>query len=377
MLFLANRGVEVLRLDAVPFTWKRMGTDCENQPEAHLLLQAWRALVRIAAPAVVFKAEAIVPPDQLVPYLGAHERFRPECELAYHNQLMVMLWSSLAAQETRLATHALSRMRPLPAGTSWCTYVRCHDDIGWAVHDADAAAVGFGGFEHRRFLADFYANRFPGSFARGADFQANPATGDVRTSGTAASLCGVEAALDAGDPAALSAAVDRLLLLYSVIVSFGGTPLVYMGDELALRNDHHYLDDPALAADSRWMHRPTMDWTAADRRGRPGTLESQVFGWFRRMLETRRDLQALHAGAPAEVWQSGHDRVLAYRRRHPRSGPFLALVNLGEAEAPVSLNLLEHAGVGPYDLILAPHPPRLDLDRRVLVPGLSFAWYAR
>ena len=142
LLDLANRGIDVLRLDAAPFLWKRLGTNCQNQPEAHLIVQALRALVRIAAPAVAFKAEAIVAPDDLVQYLGAHEHYRPECDLAYHNQLMVMLWSSLATRDARLATVALRRLRPAPPESGWVTYVRCHDDIGWAVSDEDAWAVG-------------------------------------------------------------------------------------------------------------------------------------------------------------------------------------------------------------------------------------------
>ena len=159
---LANRGVEVLRLDAAPFIWKRLGTDCENQPEVHDLLVAFRALLAVAAPATVLKAEAIVAPDQLVAYLGAGDPERVECALAYHNQLMVMLWSSLATGEARLMTGALARMGEIPVHASWVTYVRCHDDIGWAVTDEDAAAVGWGGAAHRQFLNDFYSGAFPG-----------------------------------------------------------------------------------------------------------------------------------------------------------------------------------------------------------------------
>ena len=140
--WLANRGVDVFRMDAVPFMWKRLGTTCQNQPEGHTLLQLLHALTRLAAPGVVFKAEAIVSPEDLVPYLGGHERYRPECELAYHNQLMVMLWSSLATQDARLAAHALGRLPQIPPSTSWVTYVRGHDDIGWAVSDTDAWSVG-------------------------------------------------------------------------------------------------------------------------------------------------------------------------------------------------------------------------------------------
>ena len=161
VLWLANRGIEIFRMDAVPFMWKRLGTTCMNQPEVHDLMQALHALVKLAAPATVFKAEAIVSPEDLVPYLGGHARYRPECELAYHNQLMVMLWSSLATKDARLAVQSLRRMATIPAETSWATYVRCHDDIGWAVSDTDAWAVGWSPFAHRRFLNDFYAGAYP------------------------------------------------------------------------------------------------------------------------------------------------------------------------------------------------------------------------
>ena len=155
----------------------------QTQPEVHQLLQAFRALVRIVAPAVAFKAEAIVSPRDLVGYLGAGRHEGKECDLAYHNVLMVLLWSSLATRRVALMTKTLQSMPPVPPGAGWVTYVRCHDDIGWAITEEDAAAVGEDGHAHRRFLADFYAGDFPGTFARGARFQVNEATGDARTSG--------------------------------------------------------------------------------------------------------------------------------------------------------------------------------------------------
>ncbi len=183
ILWLANQGIEVFRMDAVPFLWKRLGGSGHNEPQAHALLQVLHAAVRMTAPAVIFKAEAIVAPDELVGYLGAHERYRPECELAYHNQLMVQLWSGLATQDARLATVALGRMQPIPAETAWVTYSRCLDDIGWAINDSDAAAVGWEGAAHRRFLNDFFAGTFPGSYARGARFGHEERTGDAGSRG--------------------------------------------------------------------------------------------------------------------------------------------------------------------------------------------------
>ena len=192
---LANRGVEVFRLDAIAFTWKRKGTDCQNQPEVHHLTEALRSCLRIAAPAVAFKAEAIVAPEQLMPYLGVGEHHGLVSDMAYHNELMVQLWNCMATGDARMTEAALREMPDKPASATWATYVRCHDDIGWAISDHDAALVGINGYDHRRFLSDFYSGEFPGTFARGLVFQYNPATGDRRISGTCASLAGLETAI--------------------------------------------------------------------------------------------------------------------------------------------------------------------------------------
>jgi amylosucrase len=382
MLTLANRGVDVLRLDAAPFLWKRPGTDSQNQPEAHLLLQAFRALTRLAAPGLVLKAEAIVGPEMLVQYLGAHDRYQPECDLAYDNQLMVMLWSTLATRDVRLAEHALSRRRPAPAPTAWVSYLRCHDDIGWAVSDADAAAVGLGGFEHRRFLNEFFAGRFPGSFARGAGFQENPATGDARISGMAASLCGVESAAAAGDEAELTLALRRLESLYAVVFSFGGIPLIYMGDELAMTNDPGWADDPAHAHDNRWMHRPRMDWARAARRSDPASLEGRAFAALQGLARARQELLALRSGGSTEILPTGNQSVLAYRRSHPRSAPFLSLTNFSDVSHPVGPGIIARAGLRAPRLAHASTPgtgtPRIEPARiepgRVELEPWSFAW---
>ena len=374
MFALANRGIDVLRLDAVPFLWKRMGTDCQNQPHAHLLVQAFRALTGLAAPGLALKAEAIVSPDMLVQYLGAHDRYQPECDLAYDNQLMVMLWSTLASRDVRLAEQALSRRRPAPQSTSWVTYVRCHDDIGWAVSDADAGAVGLDGFSHRRFLNDYYSGRFAGSFARGALFQENESTGDARISGSAASLCGIERALASGDEHELMLALRRLESMYAVVFSFGGIPLIYMGDELAMRSDPHWANDLAHADDNRWMHRPPMDWAAADRRDDAKTLEGKAFSAIRRLVDARRSLLALRAGGETEIVSTENNSVLAYRRAHPRSAPFLALTNFSDLTQDIDAGVMRRAGLH------APHhvhstTGELTADTgRIQLPPWGFGW---
>ena len=208
MLFIANAGTEILRLDALAFTWKKLGTDCENLPEAHLLVQAFNLVARIAAPSLLFKSEAIVHPDEVNKYIDSRE-----CQLSYNPLLMALLWNSLATREVGLLRHSMSYRYTIPADCAWVNYIRVHDDIGWTFDDGDAAALGINGYDHRRFLNAFYTGRFQGSFGRGLPFQENPRSGDARISGTLASLAGLEEALQtrraiarrSGDPAHSSA----------------------------------------------------------------------------------------------------------------------------------------------------------------------------
>ncbi|WP_226780410.1 alpha-amylase family protein [Oceaniglobus trochenteri] len=316
ILDLANNGAEVMRLDAVAFMWKRMGTNCQNLPEVHDLLQAIVQATRIAAPGVVHKAEAIVGPRDLVPYLGQGRHAGRVSQFAYHNNLMVQFWSSLAARDTRMMADVLARHFPENfRRAGWATYIRCHDDIGWAIDDGDAARFApITGPGHRRFLADFYAGRFPGSFARGADFQVNEETGDKRTNGTFASLAGLEAALAAGDPGQVDLAVNRILMGHALIASFGGMPLIYMGDEIGLTNDHSYARDPDLAEDGRWMQRPAMDWVAAT----GGETAEGPAGWIwrgtRHILARRKALPQLAGSVPTRILQTGHPALFAVQR---------------------------------------------------------------
>ncbi len=327
MLFLANRGVEVLRLDAVAFMWKRMGTRCQSEPEVHQLLQALRAATRIVAPAVIHKEEAIVAPKELIPYLGQGRHTGKEGNLAYHNSLMAQFWSALATRETKLMTHVLREHFPQRfVNATWGTYLRCHDDIGWAVTDEDAATTGINGFLHRSFLADFYAGRFPGGFARGGDFQSNPGTGDKRTNGSCASLCGLETALEAKDEAAIDTAIHRILMGHALIASFGGIPLLYMGDEIGLLNDHSYESDANLRHDGRWMHRPKMDWDKAEKRNDPQSVEGRIFAGITHILARRKATPHIHAANPVMVLEPGINGVFAFARQSP-VGPLVCIYN--------------------------------------------------
>ena len=361
MLHLANRGAECLRLDAVAFMWKRLGTRCQNLPEVHDILHALRAVARVAAAALIHKEEAIVSPADLIPYLGVGMHAGDEGNLAYHNSLMVQFWSALAQSaggegDVALMTHVLSTHFPTQIeNATWATYLRCHDDIGWAVTDEDAAAMGLSGAAHRAFLAAFYEGASAGSFSRGAPFQMNEETGDRRTNGTLASLCGLEAALEAGDERAVAAAIDRIVMGHSLIASWAGVPLLYMGDELGLVNDWSFRDDPARAHDSRWLHRPLMDWERAARRREPGTVEQRVFDGVAHVMRRRKATPHLAGTVPIEVLPSPAPGVFAHRRPGPL-GVLVAFHNFTEAWRHVPRDWAERMGATAFHDALSDAP---------------------
>lgn len=356
MLFLANQGVEVLRMDAVAFIWKQLGTACESLPEAHMLLQAFNAVLAMAAPGMVFKSEAIVHPDEVVAYISPGE-----CQLSYNPLQMALTWEALATRDGRLLQDALERRHALPPGTAWVNYVRSHDDVGWTFADEDAAALGIDGYGHRQFLNRFYTGRFDGSFARGVAFQENPATGDARVTGTTASLAGIEAG-DAGGE-------DRVLLAHALALSTGGIPLLYLGDEVAQLNDYSYADDPVRRGDSRWVHRGNSPRDRYAQRGNLDTAAGRVFRRLTKLIAVRQSAPEL-AGNDLIGFRTPYTSVIGYQRPG-QATRVLVLANVGDREVRIDPLTLSGFERNAFDLI---HDAELDLDEGIDLPAHGFVW---
>ena len=378
LLFLANQGVEVLRLDAVAFIWKQLGTVCENLPQAHTLIQAFNAVTRIAAPSLIFKSEAIVHPDDVVKYI------RPdECQISYNPLLMALLWNSLATRKIRLLRHSMRSRFAIHPACAWVNYVRVHDDIGWTFSDEDAAVLGINGNDHRRFLNQFFTDRFPGSFASGLPFQENPKTGDCRISGTGASLAGLEkalAAVAAGAPdgeAQREHAIRRILMIHGIILSIGGIPLIYLGDEIGTLNDHSFHDDPAKAEDSRWVHRPVTDWAKMALRNDPPTVEGRIYAQLAHMIAQRKT-HPVFAGGEMRVLETASDHVFAFARSRASEGGapnarLIVLANFSEYPQPANLAPTRSVPFGRSALDLISGVERLLTPDIVLEP-LQLMW---
>jgi amylosucrase len=330
MLFLANVGVEVLRLDAVAFVWKRMGTGSENLPEAHMIIRALNALVQIAAPGMLFKSEAIVHPDDVASYIDFNE-----CPISYNPTLMAMIWDALATRRVDVMTYAMQHRYPLPLDCVWVNYVRVHDDIGWSMADQDMAFFGISGYDHRQFLNKFYTGRFEGSFARGLGFGYNPKNQDLRIAGTAASLAGLEQALERDNPLYIEHALARLLMIHSLILAAGGIPLLYIGDEIATLNDYNYGDDPRKGADTRWVHRPVFDWERAELRHNVNTAQGKMFTGLSKMIAARKQTPTFN-GIETHFFHTGSVHVFGF----VRSGAVLCLFNFSEHPQQISRQAL-------------------------------------
>ena len=270
LLDLANRGVEVFRLDAVAFMWKRLGRTARTSRRSTTCSRRCgraRGSPRRRSSSRPRRSSART---TWLAYLGVGRHHGRVSDLAYHNSLMVQFWSALATRDARLMTHVLRDLPRKPATTAWAHLHPLPRRHRLGDHRGGRGGRRLGRPGAPRVPVDFYAGRFPGSFARGERFQLRPATGDSRISGSFASLAGLEAALEAGDPDAVDRAIARIRLGHALIMAWDGVPAPVHGrrDRPAQR--------PALpatiptAADNRWLHRPPMDWAAAARRHDPG-----------------------------------------------------------------------------------------------------------
>lgn len=378
ILFWANKGVDILRLDAVAFLWKKIGSTCQNEREAHLLLQLMKDCCQVTAPGVLFIAEAIVAPSELTKYFGEDAIMAKECEIAYNATLMALLWDAVATKNARLLNLGVQHLPAKLERATWLNYVRCHDDIGLGFADNDARLAGYDPHSHRRFLIDYFTGRFEGSPARGLPFGENPKTGDARISGSLASLAGLESAVEAGDEASVDDAIRTILLLHSIILSFGGIPLLYYGDGIGMLNSVEYLADPSRRDDSRWAHRSRFDWNKAARRHQNGTIEQRIFGGLKKMIALRKELSAFSDFDNRQLIRVDNPNLLVYVRSDPVSprNRVLVVANFNAATQPFDLGVLHpHGFFGQNSVRDLCSGMRIEAEGSILfIPALTCCW---
>lgn len=366
LLYLTNRGIDVIRLDAVPYIWKELGTSCRNLPQVHTLVRMMRMVCEIVCPGVLLLGEVVMEPAKVVPYFGTPEK--PECHMLYNVTTMATTWNSLATADVSLLRHQMDTVCALPRDFLFLNYLRCHDDIGWGL-DYPWLNARFGTQEvpHKKYLNDWFTGKWPGSDSRGELYNDDPTLGDARLCGTTASLCGVEAADFEQDPFKLERAISCDLMLHAWMLVQSGIPVLYSGDEIGQLNDYSYHEDPEKWDDSRYIHRGKFQWDLAEMRHDTTTRQGKQFEGLRRLETIRAEEKAFDAQADVWTFDTGSDHVLGVGRWY-QGHKLIAFFNFSPEFVHVS-----SWEKGPYDeLMYGGHCD--DLNNVELYP-YGFAWF--
>ncbi|BAQ65005.1 amylosucrase [Geminocystis sp. NIES-3709] len=314
LLFWANQGVDILRLDAVAFLWKKIGGSSQNEEEAHILLQLFKDCCQVTAPGTLFIAEAIVAPLEIVKYFGEDAINAKECEIAYNATFMALLWDAVATKNAKLIRQGVRNLPDKLERATWLNYIRCHDDIGLGFTDDDILQVGYEPRSHRQFLLNYFSGKFEDTAARGLLFGQNPKNNDARISGTLTSLIGLESALEENNQHKIDLSIQHIVLLHAMIFSFGGIPLIYYGDEIGTLNDYSFMGNLSKANDTRWAHRPKIDWQKAQKRKIEGSIEYTIFTALQRMIKVRKEISAFGDFNNRELINLSNPHLFAFLR---------------------------------------------------------------
>lgn len=343
-LFLANKGIDVMRIDAVPYIWKELGTNCRNLPQVHSIVRMMRMICEIVCPGVLLLGEVVMEPEKVVPYFGTVEK--PECHMLYNVTTMASTWHTVATGDTRLLKLQMDIVSGLPKEYVFLNYLRCHDDIGWGLDYGFLKQFGMNEVSHKKYLNDFLTGAFPEAFGRGELYNSDPTSGDARLCGTTASLCGIEKAAYERNDEALAQAVRLDLMLHAYMLTQSGIPVIYSGDEIGQENDYTYHEEPDRWGDSRYLHRGRFRWDLEAKRSETGTVQEKLFNGIGKLEQIRKGSPVFHTDAQVHTIDTRDDAVLGIVRENAGQ-KLTALFNFSAYEKTVYLE----EGTGYTDLI--------------------------
>ena len=328
-LFLANQGMDVIRIDAVPYIWKELGTPCRNLKQVHTIVRMMRMIAEIVCPSVVLLGEVVMEPEKVVPYFGTVEK--PECHMLYNVTTMATTWNSIATRDIRLLKKQMDIVNSLPKQYTFLNYLRCHDDIGWGLDFATLKEWDMDEPSHKRYLNDFFTGKYPGSDSRGELYNDDPVTQDARFCGTTASMCGIEAALFEKDDEKLKRGIREDLMLHAYMLTQSGIPMLYSSDEIGRLNDYSYKEDPDKAADSRYIHRGAFQWELAGKRNSKSSVEGQIFQTLSRMEQIRSRESVFDKDCDVYTYNVHDDSILCILRQKGNER-FIGIFNFSDSE---------------------------------------------
>ena len=365
-LYLANQGMDIIRIDAVPYIWKKLGTQCRNLPQVHTIVRMMRMICEIVCPGVLLLGEVVMEPEKVVPYFGTVEK--PECHMLYNVTTMATTWHSVATKDIRLLKKQMDIVNGLPKDYLFLNYLRCHDDIGWGLDYATLEGWGMREVEHKRFLNQYFTGRYGASESRGELYNDDPVTQDARFCGTTASMCGVESALYEKDEEKLQHAVRMDLMLHAYMLTQSGIPMLYSGDEIGQLNDYSYKEEEDKKEDSRYIHRGKFQWYLAKKRTEKGTSQEQIFSGLSRLEEIRRSRNVFRSDAAVYTYDVKDDSILCILRENEEER-FIGIFNFSDGERTA---WMEEPGVF-QDLMTGEERKLVN----VTVPAHGFIWASK
>ncbi len=334
-LYLANQGIDIIRIDAVPYIWKELNTSCRNLPQVHTIVRMMRMIGEIVCPGILLLGEVVMEPEKVVPYFGTVEK--PECHMLYNVTTMATTWHTVATRDVRLLKKQLDIVNSLPKDYVFLNYLRCHDDIGWGLDYGTLMTEGIGERSHKKYLNDYFQGYAGNSNSRGELYNADPITGDARFCGTTASMCGVEKAGFEQDEEAMEKAVRMDITLHAYMFMQSGIPVLYGGDEIGQVNDYTYKEDPNKAADSRYIHRGAMNWTLAENISKPDTVEAKIFHGLEQLEKIRKEEKVFMSTADTWTIETWDPSVLCIGR-YLEGEKVIGLFNFSEFDKTAWIN---------------------------------------
>ncbi|HET7694944.1 MAG TPA: maltose alpha-D-glucosyltransferase [Vicinamibacterales bacterium] len=352
MNFWLDRGVDGLRLDAVPYLIEREGTICENLDETHQILKQIRLAMDRRYQGRMLIAEANQWPADVRPYFGDGD----ECQMAFHFPLMPRMFMALRQEDRHPITEILRQTPDIPENCQWGLFLRNHDELTLEMVTD----------EERDYMYQAYAADPRMRINVGIRRRLAPLMENSRRS---------------------------IELLNSLLFSLPGTPVIYYGDELGM-GDNIYLGD-------RNGVRTPMQWTG-DRNGGfsrsdPAQLyaplimdpvygyqsinveaqersPSSLLNWMKRLIALRKQTRVFGRGT-LDFLPAPNRKILAYVRKYEEE-TVLCVANLSRTLQPVELNLSRFHGLTPVEMLGLTEFPRIgELPYFLTLPGYSFYWF--
>lgn len=363
-LYLTNQGIDIVRIDAVPYIWKELGTTCRNLKQVHTIVRMMRMIAEIVCPGVLLLGEVVMEPEKVVPYFGTVEK--PECHMLYNVTTMATTWNSIATGDIRLLKKQMDIVNQLPKQYVFLNYLRCHDDIGWGLDYETMRPWGIKEIPHKRYLNDYFTGKIRGSVSRGELYNDDPITQDARFCGTTASMCGIEKAGFEHDEEAMNAAVREDIMLHAYMLTQSGIPMLYSGDELGQVNDYSYKNDPEKCADSRYIHRGKLPWELAEDKEDVTTVQGNIFQTLDRLEKIRRQEITFDKDADVYTYDVHDDSILCVLREY-KGRRFFGIFNFSNQEKTAWMQ-----EKGMYRNLLTGEKTEL---KDIRLSGYEFLWY--